>query len=89
MKITKAILESVGAKYRTAPKKFSDRFTRGQPEAGKVTLVAIVYTPWGEHFKEVYTESVLHQIRHTPMAYEFFTLTREQIERLAAMCATA
>jgi hypothetical protein len=89
MQITKAVLESVGAKYRTTPKTFSDKFTRGQPEAGKVTLVAIVYTPWGEHFKEVYTESVLNEIRHTPMAYEFFTLTKKQIENLAALHALA
>jgi hypothetical protein len=51
---------------------------------GKYLLVAIMYTPYGEHFKEIYSNSVLNEVRATPMATKCFALNENQIAGLNA-----
>ncbi len=83
MKITTDVLVEVGANEIEPPKKRGDKYTTSSTgEPGKALLVAIVHTPYGEHFKEVYSQSVLNEIRSAPLASQFYELNEISLARL-------
>ena len=82
-KITKDTLVQVGAKHIWPPTKLGKKYGKnGEMPKGTKLLVAIVYTPYGQHFKQIYQQSVLDEVRQSPMAADYFELSAKAVDAL-------
>lgn len=88
MKITTEAIKDVGGKRVAPPRKLGAKhIVGGKWQEGKNLLAAIVYTPHGEHFKEIYQTSVLEEIRRGFHAADFYSLDQVAVEKLKVIAS--
>lgn len=85
MKVTEKMLLDVKAKQVSPPTKLGKRYITHSAQFCKTTtrlLVAVVFTPFGEHIKEITSESRLAEVVSGPMAANYYELTEKQVKQI-------
>lgn len=84
MTITNGLMQGMGIKQIWPPKLFGKKWVKdGQWEKGQKLLVAIINTPYGDHCKEIYSQSVLNEVRQNPyVSARWYALSKLQVESI-------
>jgi hypothetical protein len=78
---TVEILRSIGAKEIFPPRTFGKKYQDDQ-ERGYPLLVAVLYTAYGEYFKEINDPLTLRSVKQSPDSARYFELSKKVITAL-------